>query len=108
MRLQALIFCAPHHRPEKDGFEFTAVVGEVAMWLAKDRNDLRHFEAELPVLIGERSAMTLGLMLLPFRRMRPNLDALTAQRSAVAGSAHGATQNPPLLPILATIGAPLR
>src|SRR5215204_862134 len=91
MRLEALIFCDPHHRTEKDGFEFTTVVGEVTMWLAEDRNNLRHLETELPVLVGERSAMTLRLMLLPFRRVCPNLDALPAQRSAVAGAAHGAT-----------------
>src|SRR4051794_20399679 len=62
MRLQALIFCAPHHRTEKDGFEFTAVVGEMTMRLAEDRNDLRHLETEPAVLVGERSAMTLRLM----------------------------------------------
>jgi|SRR4051812_38659333 hypothetical protein len=78
MRLQALIFGAPHHRTEKDGFEFTAVVGEVTMRLAEDRNDLRHLETEPAVLVGERSPMTLGLMFLPFRRVRPNLNALAA------------------------------
>src|SRR5215216_848434 len=76
MRLQALILGAAHHRTEKDGFEFTAVVGEMTMRLAEDRNDLRH--------------LTLRLMFLPFRRVRPNLDALAAERSAVAGAAHGA------------------
>src|SRR4051812_21792116 len=91
MRLQALVFGAPHHGTEKDGFEFPAVVGEMTMRLAEDRNDLRHLETEPAVLVGERSAMTLRLMFLPFRRVRPNLNALAAQRSAVACAAHGAT-----------------
>src|SRR3954451_15984908 len=90
MRLQALIFCAPHHRTEKDGFEFTAVVGEMAMRLAEDRNDLRHLETEPAVLVGERRAMALRLVFLPFRRVRPNLNALAAERCAVAGASHGA------------------
>src|SRR5215213_418006 len=90
MRLQALILGAAHHRTEKDGFEFTAVVGEMTMRLAEDRNDLRHLETEPAVLVGERGAMTLRLMFLPFRRVRPDLDALAAERCAVAGAAHGA------------------
>src|SRR5215211_3099273 len=90
MRLQALILGATHHRTEKDGLEFTAVVGEMTMRLAEDRDNLRHLETELAVRVGERSAMTLRLMLLPIGRVRPNLDALPAQRSAVAGAAHGA------------------
>src|SRR5829696_7430848 len=90
MRLQALILGAAHHRTEKDGFEFTAVVGEMTMRLVEDRNDLRHLETESAVVVGERGAMTLRLMFLPFRRVRPNLDALAAQRSAVACAAHGA------------------
>src|SRR3954463_4396146 len=90
MRLQALVFGAPHHRTEKDRFEFAAVVGEMTMRLAEDRNDLRHLETESAVLVGERSAMTLRLMFLPFGRVRPNLNALAVQRSAVAGAAHGA------------------
>src|SRR3954464_8305957 len=90
MRLQALIFCAPQHRTEKDGFKVTAVVGEMTMRLAEDRNDLRHLETEPAVLVGERRAMTLRLMFLPFRRVRPDLDALAAERCAVAGAAHGA------------------
>src|SRR3954468_18463310 len=76
VRLQAGLLCAPHHRPQKDGFEFTAVIGEVAMWLAKDGNDLRHLETECPVLVGERGAMALRFVLLPLGRVRPDLDAL--------------------------------
>src|SRR5262245_40267197 len=91
MPLQAIVFCASHHRAEKDGFEFTAVVGEVTVRLAKDRNDLRHLEPELAVLIGERGPVTLRLVLLPFGRVRPNLDALPSKRSAVACAAYGAT-----------------
>src|SRR5258708_20179230 len=35
--------------------------------------------------------MTLRLMLLPFGRMRPDLDALPGKRSSVACAAYGAT-----------------
>jgi hypothetical protein len=53
VRLEAL---TPHHGTEKDGFEFAAVIGEVTMRLAEDRNDLRHLETELAVLVGERGS----------------------------------------------------
>src|ERR1044072_2034223 len=66
VRLQAGFLCAPHHRTQKDGFEFTAVIGEVTMRLAEDGNDLRHLETELAVLVGERGPMALRLVLLPF------------------------------------------
>src|ERR1700731_2392029 len=88
VRLQAGLLCAPHHRTQEDGFEFAAVVGEVAVRLAKQGNDLRHLEAERPVLVGERGAMTLRLMLLPFSRVRPDLDALVGEGSPVACAAH--------------------
>src|SRR3954454_18597637 len=91
VRLQAGLFCAPHHGTQKDGFEFTAVIGEVTVRLAKDGNNLRHLKTERPVLVGERGAMTLRLMLLSFGRVRPNLDALPGERSPVACAAHGAT-----------------
>src|SRR4030081_1960901 len=64
VRLQAGLFCAPHHGTQKDGFEFAAVIGEVTMRLAKDGNNLRHLKTERPVLVGERGSMTLRLMLL--------------------------------------------
>src|SRR6476469_8129848 len=76
VRLQAGLFCAPHHGTQKDGFEFAAVIGEVTMRLAKDRNNLRHLETELAVLVGERGPMTSLVFLPPFSRVRPNLDAL--------------------------------
>src|SRR5437016_8555872 len=91
VRLEAGLFCAPHHGTEKDGFELTAVIGEVTMRLPEDRNDLRHLEAELTVLVGERGAVTLRLVLLPFGRVRPDLDALAGERSPVACAAYGAT-----------------
>src|SRR4029450_11880929 len=72
VRLQALIFCAPHHGTEKDGFEFTAVIGEVTMRLAKDGNNLWHLETELTVLVGERGSMTLRLRVPPLRGGGPN------------------------------------
>src|ERR1700704_5926383 len=90
VRLQAGLFCAPHHGTQKDGFEFTAVVGEVTMRLAKDGNNLRYLETEHPVLVGERGSVTLRFVLLPFGRVRPNLDALPGKRSPVAGAAYGA------------------
>src|SRR6187455_1779139 len=91
MRLQALVFCAAHHGTQKHGFEFTTVIGEVTVRLAEDGNNLRHLETERTVLVGERGSMTLRLVLLPFGRVRPNLDALPGKRSPVAGAAYGAT-----------------
>src|ERR1044071_6937693 len=90
VRLQALVFCTFHYWTQKYGFEFTTVIGEVTMRLAKERDDLRHLETELAVLVGERCSMTLRLVLLPFGRVRPDLDALAGERSPVAGAAHGA------------------
>jgi hypothetical protein len=37
-------------------------------------------------LLSERGAMALRLLLLPFSRMRPDLDALAGKRSSVAGA----------------------
>src|SRR5215510_7285484 len=91
VRLEAGLFCASHHGTQKDGFEFTAVIGEVTVRLAKDRNDLRHLEPELAILVGERGPMTLRLVLLPFGGVRPNLDALPGKRSPIACTAYGAT-----------------
>src|SRR5262245_20252607 len=56
VRLQAGFLGASHHGTEKDGLELAAVVGEVTMRLAENGNDLRHFETELAVLVGERGA----------------------------------------------------
>src|SRR3954466_13297204 len=89
VRLEAGLLGAAHHRPQEDGFEFTAVIGEVTVRLAEDRNDLRHLEPELAVLVGERGAMTLRLVLLPLGRVRPDLDALPGKRRPVAGAEHG-------------------
>src|SRR3954464_13902861 len=91
VRLQALVSCAPHHRAEKHSLELTAIIGEVTKRLAEDRNDLGHLETELAVLVGERGPVTLRLVLLPFGRVRPYLDALSGERSPVAGPAYGAT-----------------
>src|SRR5688572_8739848 len=60
------------------------------MRLAEDGNDLRHLETERPVLVGERGAVTLRLVLLPLGRVRPDLDALPGERGSVACPAHGA------------------
>src|SRR4051794_1790683 len=89
VRLQAGLLCAPHHRTQEHGFEFAAVVSEVAVRLAEDRDDLRHLETERAVLVGERGAMTLRLVLLAFGGVRPDLDALPGERRPVAGAAHG-------------------
>src|SRR5262245_22876501 len=91
VRLQALVFRAPHHGTQEDCLEFTAVIGEVTMRLAKDGNNLRHLETELTVLVGERGSMTLRFVLLPLGRVRPDLDALPGKRSPVACAAYGAT-----------------
>src|ERR1041385_3087345 len=90
MRLEAGLPCAAHHRTQKHGFEFAAVIGEMTMRLAEDRDDLRHLETELAILVGQRGAMTLRLVLLAFGGVRPDLDALPGKRSAVAGASHGA------------------
>src|SRR6185369_261445 len=91
VRLEAGVFCASHHGTQKDGLEFTAVIGEVTVRLAEDRNDLRHLETELTVLVSERGSMALRLVFLPFGRVRPNLDALPGEWSPVACAAYGAT-----------------
>src|SRR5262245_60097872 len=90
MRLEAGIFCASHHGTQKDGLEFTAVIGEVTVRLTEDGNDLRHLETEPTVLAGERGSVTLRLVLLSFCRVRPNLDALPREWSPVACAAYGA------------------
>src|SRR3978361_1064478 len=90
VRLQAGLLCAPHHGTQKDGFEFTAVIGKVTMRLAENGKNLRHLKTEHPVLVGERGAMTLRFVLLPFGRVRPDLDALSGKRSPVACAAYGA------------------
>src|SRR4051794_10493887 len=90
VRLKAGFLGAPHHGPQEDSFELTAVIGEVTMRLAEDRNDLWHLEPERAVLVGERGAVTLRLMFLAFGRVRPDLDALPGERSPVACAAHGA------------------
>src|SRR5436305_3217118 len=89
VRLEAGLFGAPHHRTQKDGFEFTTVIGEMTMRLAEDGNDLRHLKTERPVLVGEGGSMTLRLVLLPFSRVRPDLDALPGERRPVACAAYG-------------------
>src|SRR5262245_65192431 len=91
VRLQTLVFGAPHHGTEKDGLELTAVIGEVAMRLAKDGNNLRHLKTEHPVLVGERGSVTLRFVLLTFGRVRPNLDALVGQRNPIACASYRAT-----------------
>src|SRR5262249_25094700 len=90
VRLQAGFLRAAHHRTQEDGFEFVAVISEVTVRLAEHGNDLRHLETEHAVLVGEGGAMALRLVLLPFNGVRPDLDALPGERSAVAGAAHGA------------------
>ncbi len=97
MRLQAGFFRAPHHGTQKDGFEFAAVIGEMAVRLAKDGNDLRHLKTERPILIGERGSVTLRFMLLAFGRVCPNLNALPGERCPIAGAAHGARHPEPTL-----------
>ena len=49
MSLKARDFCARHHGTQKDRFEVTADIGEVAMRLAKRGDDLRHLKTEHPV-----------------------------------------------------------
>src|ERR1700759_5631765 len=89
MRFQAGLLGALHHRTKEDGFELTAVIGEVTMGLTEDRNDLRHLETERAVLVGERGAVTLRFVFLPFDRVGPDLDTLSGERRPVACAAHG-------------------
>src|SRR4051812_34601823 len=63
VRLEPGLPGAPHHRAQEHCFEFAAVIGEVAVGLAEYRNDLGHFETEHAVLVRERGAMTLRLVL---------------------------------------------
>src|SRR5579871_3798040 len=57
MRLQAGFLRAPHDGAKEHSLEFTAVIGEVPMRLTEDGNDLRHLEAELPILVRERGSV---------------------------------------------------
>lgn len=68
------------------------------MRLAEDGNDLRHLEPERAVLVGQRGAVTLRLVLLAFDRVCPDLDALTGKRRPVTGTAHGAAHPEATLP----------
>src|SRR5262245_23580111 len=90
VRLQAGLFRAPHHGTQKHRFELTAVIGEVTMRLAENRNDLRYLKTELTVLVGERGSMTALVFLPPFGRVRPDLDALPGEWGPVARTADGA------------------
>ena len=60
------------------------------MRFAECGDDLRHLEAEHPVRVSERRPMTMRISLVPFGRVRPDLDALPRKRGSVAGAAHGA------------------
>ncbi|KKL79792.1 hypothetical protein LCGC14_2011260 [marine sediment metagenome] len=84
MRLEAAIPGACHHRPQENGFELCAVMGEMAMGLPEGRHDLRHLEAEYTVGIGQGRAMALGVALMPFGCMGPDLDALIGKSTSGA------------------------
>src|SRR5262245_39544023 len=90
MRFKPGVSRARHQGTQKDGLESTAVIGEVTMRLAKGGNDLRHLETEHTVRVGERGPMTMRVSLVPFGRVRPDLNALPRERGSVAGAAHGA------------------
>src|SRR5262245_35068143 len=62
----------------------------MTMRLAKGRNDLRHLETEHPVLVSERGPMAMRVSLVPFGRVRPDLDALPRKRGSVTCAAHRA------------------
>src|SRR6185312_7685331 len=83
VRLKTGIFCAPHHGTQEDGFEVTAVIGEMTMRLAKGGNDLRHLKTEHPVRVSECGAVTMQVSLMPFGRVRPDLDALPRKGNPV-------------------------
>ncbi len=61
------------------------------MRLAKGGDDLRHLKTEHPVRVRERGPMTLRVSLVPFGRVRPDLDALTRKRDPIACAAYGPT-----------------
>ncbi len=84
---QARPLRALHHGAQEDGLEAAAVEARWPWGWPKIGHDLRHLEPEAAVLVGERGAVALRLMLLTFRRMRPDLDALARKRCSVAGGA---------------------
>ena len=58
------------------------------MRLAESRDDLRHLKPEHPICVSERGTMALRVTLVPFGRMRPDLNTLTGKRFAIACTAH--------------------
>src|SRR5262249_51569674 len=90
VRLQALFLGTPHHGTEKDRLEFTTVIGEMTMRLAKDRNDLRHLQSELAILVGQRRPVALRLVPLAPAGVRPDPGRLAGRRSPVTRAAYGA------------------
>src|SRR6056297_306814 len=77
MRLEAGVARAWHHGAEEHRLEVAAVIGEMAVGLAEGGHDLRHFEPEHAVFIGERRAVAVRIAFVPFGGMGPDLDALT-------------------------------
>ena len=108
MRLQAGFLRAAHHGTQEDGFELAAVIGEMAMRLAEHGNDLRHLQTEFAVLVGERRAVALRLMLLTSTvcaQIWMRCPAIGVPSPARRTVPH--IQKPPL-PIRSTTAAPLR
>jgi hypothetical protein len=60
----------------------------MAMRLAEGRDNLRHFETEHSVRVRQRRPVAPLVTFVSFSRMRPDLDALTLERSAVSSAPH--------------------
>ncbi len=60
---EACVAGARHHRPQEHALVALSLIGEMAVRLAEDRNDLRHFQPERPVCGRQCRAMALGIVL---------------------------------------------
>ncbi|NKB29053.1 MAG: hypothetical protein GKR99_16475 [Rhodobacteraceae bacterium] len=70
--------------------EVTAVIREMAVRLAKGRNNLRHLKPEYTIRVCKRCTMAVRVTFVPFGRVCPYLDALTRKQSPIARATHGA------------------
>ena len=95
MRLKCFILGAWHYRAKEDRLEVTAVIGEMAMWLAEGRDDLWHFQAEDAFVVRQCGAVALRITLITFGGVRPNLNPHVFEQSAVCRSAHRARHPKP-------------
>jgi hypothetical protein len=75
---------------EEDSFEVIIVISEVAVRLAKRRDDLRHFKAKNSVCVRDTGAVASRVTLVALSRVRPNLDSLAYKWSPISHALHSA------------------